>query len=154
MYVLPGQRSCRWQAAPTPDRPAPTISTSTCSGMAPPGFDAVVSLHFERYLLPVDNVNRVSTTSTRCILTAMTAVRAAMPTSRGRRTSRPSGDDRQHAILATAEQLLAERDFADISIDDLARGAGISRPTFYFYFPSKNAVLLTLLDRVIEEAEG
>src|SRR5689334_15154313 len=76
------------------------------------------------------------------------------PTSRGRRTARPSGDDREHAILSTAERLLAERDFADISIDDLARGAGISRPTFYFYFPSKNAVLLTLLDRVIEEAEA
>ncbi len=73
---------------------------------------------------------------------------------RGRRSPRPSGDDRELAILATAERLLGERDFADISIDDLARGAGISRPTFYFYFPSKNAVLLTLLDRVIEEAEA
>jgi len=72
---------------------------------------------------------------------------------RGRRTSRPSGDDRQLAILATAEALLGERAFADISIDDLARGAGISRPTFYFYFASKDAVLLTLLDRVVAEAE-
>ncbi len=39
-------------------------------------------------------------------------------------------------------------------MDDLAKGAGISRPTFYFYFPSKVAVLLTLLDRVIEEADA
>ena len=82
----------------------------------------------------------------------MTAMRAA--TARSRRAPRPSGDDRQQAILATAEHLLGERDFADISIDDLARGAGISRPTFYFYFPSKIAVLLTLLDRVIDEAEA
>jgi AcrR family transcriptional regulator len=82
----------------------------------------------------------------------MTGTRT-VPT-RGRRVPRPSGDDRQQAILTTAERLLAERDFGDISIDDLARGAGISRPTFYFYFPSKNAVLLTLLDRVIEEAEA
>ena len=42
---------------------------------------------------------------------------------------------------------------AEISVDDLAKGAGISRPTFYFYFPSKDAVLLTLLDRVITEAD-
>ena len=41
-----------------------------------------------------------------------------------------------------------------ISVDDLARGAGISRPTFYFYFPSKDAVLLTLLDRVVAEADA
>ena len=46
--------------------------------------------------------------------------------------------------MATAERLLDERPFADISVDDLAKGAGLSRPTFYFYFPSKDAVLLTL----------
>lgn len=71
---------------------------------------------------------------------------------RGRRARRPSGDDRERAILATAERLLADRPVADISIDDLARGAGISRPTFYFYFESKEAVVLALLDRVAAEA--
>ncbi|GAB3579685.1 HTH-type transcriptional regulator EthR [Amycolatopsis endophytica] len=72
---------------------------------------------------------------------------------RGRRAPRPSGDERELAILTTAERLLEERPLGEISIDDLARGAGISRPTFYFYFRSKDAVLLTLLDRVTEEAE-
>ncbi|MGE2735739.1 TetR/AcrR family transcriptional regulator [Mycolicibacterium vaccae] len=72
---------------------------------------------------------------------------------RGRRPSRPSGDERELAILETAERLLAHRPLAEISVDDLARGAGISRPTFYFYFPSKDAVLLTLLERVIGEAD-
>jgi TetR/AcrR family transcriptional regulator, ethionamide resistance regulator len=73
---------------------------------------------------------------------------------RGRRTSRPSGDDRERAILVTAERLLNERGLGGFSIDDLARGAGISRPTFYFYFASKDAVLLALFDRVIREAEA
>jgi AcrR family transcriptional regulator len=73
---------------------------------------------------------------------------------RGRRPARASGDDRELAILTTAERLLAERPLAAISVDDLARGAGISRPTFYFYFPSKDAVLLTLLDRVVAEADA
>jgi TetR/AcrR family transcriptional regulator, ethionamide resistance regulator len=71
---------------------------------------------------------------------------------RGRRAPRVSGDDRERAILETAEELLRGRPLHEISIDDLARGAGISRPTFYFYFPSKEAVLLTLLDRMVEEA--
>lgn len=71
----------------------------------------------------------------------------------GRRSSRPSGDDRELAILATAERLLGERPLREISIDDLARGAGISRPTFYFYFRSKDEVLLALLDRVSKEAD-
>ncbi len=72
---------------------------------------------------------------------------------RGRRAARPSGDDRELAILETLERLLGERPLAEISVDDLAKGAGISRPTFYFYFPSKDAVLLTLLDRIIGEAD-
>jgi AcrR family transcriptional regulator len=79
-------------------------------------------------------------------------VPASVPPDRGRRTRRPTGDDRERAILATAERLLEDRGVHDISIDDLARGAGISRPTFYFYFPSKEAVVLSLLDRVAEEA--
>ena len=72
---------------------------------------------------------------------------------RGRRAARPSGDDRELAILETLERLLEDRPLADISVDDLAKGVGISRPTFYFYFPSKDAVLLTLLDRIIKEAD-
>ena len=73
---------------------------------------------------------------------------------RGRRAARPSGDDRELAILETLERLLQDRGLADISVDDLAKGAGISRPSFYFYFPSKDAVLLTLFGRVISEADA
>ena len=69
---------------------------------------------------------------------------------RGRRTPRASGDERERAILATAEQLLEERPLSEISVEDLAKGAGISRPSFYFYFASKDAVLLTLVDRMVE----
>lgn len=83
----------------------------------------------------------------------MTAVQPARA-SRGRRSTRPSGDDRELAILATAEQLLDERPLAEISVDDLAKGAGISRPTFYFYFPSKEAVLRTLFERVVVAADA
>jgi len=50
--------------------------------------------------------------------------------------------------------LLEERSFADISVDDLAKGAGLSRPTFYFYFKSKEAVLLSLLEPMIIRADA
>jgi AcrR family transcriptional regulator len=73
---------------------------------------------------------------------------------RGRRAARPSGDEREQAILATARRLLHERSFAGISVDDLARGAGLSRPTFYFYFRSKEAVLLSLLEPLIARADS
>ena len=83
----------------------------------------------------------------------MTTASAAR-SGRGRRSTRPSGDEREAAILATAERLLENKNFANISIDDLAKGAGISRPTFYFYFASKEAVLLSLLTRVVVEADN
>lgn len=71
---------------------------------------------------------------------------------RGRRATRASGDDRERAILETAERLLEDKPLSEISVDDLAKGAGISRPTFYFYFPSKDAVVLTIIDRLVAAA--
>lgn len=79
---------------------------------------------------------------------------AAAVKGRGRRATRASGDDRERAILETAERLLEERPLSEISVDDLAKGAGISRPTFYFYFPSKDAVVLTIIDRLVAAAAG
>lgn len=76
------------------------------------------------------------------------------PPGRGRRAARASGDDRERAILETAERLLEQRPLSEISVDDLAKGAGISRPTFYFYFPSKDAVVLTIIDRLVAAAAG
>jgi AcrR family transcriptional regulator len=71
---------------------------------------------------------------------------------RGRRPVRASGDDRERAILETAQKLLEERPLSEISVDDLARGAGISRPSFYFYFPSKDAVVMTIVERLVPAA--
>jgi AcrR family transcriptional regulator len=107
----------------------------------------------QRYQHHVESVNTALTTSTPCKLSGVTTVSSTGP-SRGRRSARPSGDDRELAILETAERLLEQRPLTDISVDDLARGAGLSRPTFYFYFRSKDAVLLTLFEQVIVEADS
>jgi TetR/AcrR family transcriptional regulator, ethionamide resistance regulator len=72
---------------------------------------------------------------------------------RGRRSARPSGDAREEAILLGAERLMLDRSFASLSIEELASSAGLSRSAFYFYFSSKDDVLLALLDRVIREAD-
>ena len=72
---------------------------------------------------------------------------------RGRRAARPSGDERQRAIVECFEGLLRSRPMSDIAIDEIAAGAAISRSAFYFYFPSKQAVLLELLDRMVAEVD-
>jgi TetR/AcrR family transcriptional regulator, ethionamide resistance regulator len=56
--------------------------------------------------------------------------------------------------MRTAEQLLETRPLSQISVDALARGAGLSRSAFYFYFPSKDAVVLALVERLVQEAGG
>jgi AcrR family transcriptional regulator len=71
-----------------------------------------------------------------------------------RRRTITKGDLREQAILDTARGLLGSAPVAQITIDRLAAGAGISRSTFYFYFDSKTAVLEALLDEIVEEMEA
>jgi AcrR family transcriptional regulator len=71
-------------------------------------------------------------------------------TARARRRRAPSrGDQKEQAILDTAWRLLADKPLSEIGIEDLAQGAGISRPTFYFYFASREAVIRALGDSVL-----
>jgi AcrR family transcriptional regulator len=63
----------------------------------------------------------------------------------GRRRGPSRGDLRERAILDTALRLLDHKPLAEITIDELAAGADISRSSFYFYFDSKLAVLVALL---------
>jgi TetR/AcrR family transcriptional regulator, ethionamide resistance regulator len=65
-----------------------------------------------------------------------------------RRRSRPlqKGDERERRLMETAELLLGEGSFDDTPVAALAERAGLSRPTFYFYFASKEALLASVID--------
>lgn len=78
---------------------------------------------------------------------------AAAPSRRAqRRVEQPrSGDERERAILAAAKVALKARTFDTMSIAELVASAQVSRPSFYFYFASKDAFLATLIEEVLEE---
>jgi len=57
------------------------------------------------------------------------------------------------AILDATDRLLASRGFRGVTMDDVAREAGVSRRTVYMYFPSKEDVGLSSIDRVVENAQ-
>ena len=72
------------------------------------------------------------------------------PTARRRPTS-SRGDLREARLLAEAEALLRDGRFDAASISDIAAAADISRPTFYFYFASKQALLERLIESTLDE---
>jgi len=52
-----------------------------------------------------------------------------------------------------ATELFLEQGYADTSVDDISARAGVSRATFFNYFPAKVDVLLVGVDRVLDALE-
>jgi len=53
------------------------------------------------------------------------------------RRARLSTDARREQLVALGGEIFSERPFDDVSIDDIAAAAGISKGLLYHYFPSK-----------------
>jgi AcrR family transcriptional regulator len=70
----------------------------------------------------------------------VTTAPAASPTVRGQR--------RREAVLDAAESLFLEHGFLGVSMDELGAAAGITGPGLYRHFPSKDALLMAVLDRL------
>src|SRR5687768_13642438 len=56
---------------------------------------------------------------------------------------------RKELILDAADQLLARYGYKKMTIDDLAREAGIGKGTVYLHFRSKEDVVLSHVDRIV-----
>jgi AcrR family transcriptional regulator len=60
--------------------------------------------------------------------------------------SRLSRDERRTRILEAAAEVFAERGYDAASLDEIAEGAGISKPVIYDHFESKRELHITLID--------
>lgn len=60
----------------------------------------------------------------------------------------------QEKVLAAAAQLFATRDPNDVTMDDIAKAAGVGRGTLYRRFPDRASIAVALLDsheRAVQE---
>ena len=58
------------------------------------------------------------------------------------------------AILAAAAQVFSKRGYAGGTTNHIARRAGVSIGSLYQYFPNKDAILVALVQRHVEETVG
>lgn len=65
-----------------------------------------------------------------------------------RRRHQEQREQTRRRILDVARALLEERPWAEISIDDVTKGADLTRTAFYRHFPDQQALLLALLEDV------
>jgi AcrR family transcriptional regulator len=68
-----------------------------------------------------------------------------------RASRRRSREEVQEAIRDALVGLLRNRSFKDVTVDELSRAAGISRTAFYFYYRSKNEVLMAAAEETAAE---
>ncbi len=63
---------------------------------------------------------------------------------RTRACSSSAKEERRSAILSAAAHLFSVREYREVSIDDVARGAGLAKGTVYLYFKTKETLFLEL----------
>lgn len=68
-----------------------------------------------------------------------------------RRTGPRKGDRTGAAIRDVVAALLAEKQLSEITVDEIAKGVGISRSAFYFHYESREAVLHALTGELTEQ---
>lgn len=62
-----------------------------------------------------------------------------------------SSEERREEILRAGLDLFAVAGFHGTSVRQIARAVGVNEATLYHYFPSKDAMLQAVVDRVLEE---
>ena len=63
---------------------------------------------------------------------------------------RMTTDDRREQLLRAGSELLGRRSSDEVSIDDIARAAGISKGLLYHYFPTKKDFVVAVLREEVE----
>ena len=63
-------------------------------------------------------------------------------------------EDIRDVILDAADRLLARYGYRKMTVEDLAQEVGIGKGTIYLHFPSKEEVVLSHIDRIVERVKA
>ena len=64
---------------------------------------------------------------------------------------RRKGSPTRERVLQAADRLWGERGVRGASLEDIAREASVTKPTVYYYFPDKSALVTAVICSVLEE---
>src|SRR4051812_24710301 len=117
---------------PRPEKPLPTMATSISVVIRPP---PAVKCGSEGYM-PV----------TYAYVTSITEMAST--------STRMSAEQRREQLLDVTKQLAFDRGFHAVSIEAVAREAGISRPIVYGHFTDLSGLLEALVERETARALG
>lgn len=67
------------------------------------------------------------------------------------RRRRRTPEAAQREIVEAAEALLRERPFRELTVDEVMRRTGLSRPSFYVYFKDRHELVLRVVGHLEEE---
>jgi AcrR family transcriptional regulator len=70
------------------------------------------------------------------------------------RRARLSTDARREQLVALGVEMFSERPFDEVSIDDIAASAGISKGLLYHYFPSKRDFYVAVIRSAADEMQA
>ena len=69
----------------------------------------------------------------------------------GTRRRRRTPEAAQREIVEAAEVLLRERPFRELTVDEVMRRTGLSRPSFYVYFKDRHELILRVVGHLEQE---
>jgi len=59
-------------------------------------------------------------------------------------------EERKTQILSAATKVFTKHAFAEARMDDIVAESGLSKGSLYWYFDSKDAIIISILDQVFE----
>src|SRR3954471_9922536 len=72
----------------------------------------------------------------------------------GHRRRRRTPEVAEREIMDAAEELLRERPFRELTVDEVMRRTELSRPSFYVYFRDRHHLVLRIVERLTAESSA